>query len=555
LTTTDVDAEAQDAALWREAVDSALAQDHAVLAHTRRDFGRSPGYPTTRRSRSVGGRPNLLEAVVLVGALAVGVVQRLELMRGPLGYIDLDEATAGIAAREFFTNPSVFFPSQPYGGTPETFLVGVVHALFGTGQVQLKIIPILLHLGACGFVWGAARRVVPSRAGQLAAPILLWLGPAAGVWESTKERGFYGAAIFVAAAIVWLVARIEHRPTRRDLIAFGLLAGAGWWISPLLLLVVFPATAWLLSREPTRLDDWKLVLPAAVLGALPWIGWNAVNSFESMRQPPTLGTDLFSRFGDGVGKLAVLIGVETAWDADRALVPMARFVAVGIVLAALVVCFVRHPSTGASLSGVLVVGYLLMYPLANNVGSVGADPRYLYPMAPALALLLANLVPTGRWFPAPLGAAAVAAVVVATTSWGITGMEQARGTDARFLEAAGTDDVIDLLRERGVDIATTDLAGTQITYATAGEVRASSFAVPRFAELECLMSVEEPSTYVLDNHLASNVRNLEWYLATEEIDYEKRVVGAWTVVFVDEWVPPWEAGLGMLLGVVSPPEC
>ncbi|NLD75105.1 MAG: hypothetical protein GX643_00410, partial [Acidimicrobiales bacterium] len=55
--------------------------------------------------------------------------------------------------------------------------------------------------------------------------------------------------------------------------------------------------------------------------------------------------------------------------------------------------------------------------------------------------------------------------------------------------------------------------------------------------------------------LASNVRNLEWYLATEEIDYEKRVVGAWTVVFVDEWVPPWEAGLGMLLGVVSPPEC
>ena len=105
-----------------------------------------------------------------------------------------------------------------------------------------------------------------------------------------------------------------------------------------------------------------------------------------------------------------------------------------------------------------------------------------------------QLVRAGYHVQMALAAGVVAAVVVATTSWGITGMEQARGTDARFLEAAGTDDVIDLLRERGVDIATTDLAGTQITYATAGEVRASSFAVPRFAELECLMSVEEPST-------------------------------------------------------------
>ena len=226
-----------------------------------------------------------------------------------------------------------------------------------------------------------------------------------------------------------------------------------------------------------------------------------------------------------------------------------------MVLAAIIVSFGRNPRTGASLSGVLVVGYLVLYPLANNVGTVGADPRYLYPMAPALALLLANLVPMARWLPAPVSAVVVAALAAATTGWGLTGMEDARGTDVRFLEAAGTSEVIALLEERGVEFVITDLAGTQITYATGGRVKASSFAVPRFSELECLMLDERPSTYVLDNALAQNVATLDWYLTLNGIDHEKRVIGAWTVVFADDWAPPWKAGMGMLLGVVQPPEC
>ncbi len=539
---------------WRVAVDEALGDpDATVLAKARREIGRSPGYPSLRRRREVGPQPSVLEGIVLLAALAVGAVQRWNVVHGPLGYIDLDEATAGIAARQFFSEPSVFFPSQPYGGTPETFLVGIVHALFGSGPIQLKIVPVLLHLGACFFIWGAARRVVPGRAGQLAAPIILWLAPAASVWESTKERGFYGAAIFTAAALVWLAARIDHRATRADLIWFGVAAGVGWWISPLLLMVALPAAAWVLARDPARLDHWPFVVPAAVVGALPWLAWNAVNGFASMRQPPSLGTDLLSRFGEGVGKLAVLTGLETPWDPDRALVPMARFVAVALVLVAMVVAFARHPGTGASLAAVVVIGYLLMYPMANNTGTVGADPRYLYPLAPALSLLLAGLVPSWRWLPVPAMAGLAASVAAASASWGLTGLAEVRHTDDRFLEAAGTTEVVELLEARGVDFATTDLAGTQITYATEGRVQASSFAVPRFDHLERLTLEPRPSTYVLDNGLAHNVRNLEWYLATNGIGYEARTIGDWTVVFVDEWVPPWEANLGTLMGVVRRP--
>lgn len=523
-----------------------------------------------------------VEIAVLAIALVVGLVVRWHLVQGPLGYIDLDEATAGIAGRRFFSHPAVFFPAQPYGGTPESLLVGLVHLVSGSGTIQLKLPAVALHLAACVLVWDAARRVVPSRAGRLAAPILLWLGPAAGVWESTKERGFYGAAILAAAALLAMAARIDRRPSTNGMIGFGLLVGLSWWISPLLLLVIVPVTAWLLARDPVRLDHWPRVAVAAVAGASPWLIWNVLHGFKSLRQPPSLGTDLIDRFGDGMAKLAVLTGLETPWDPSRTLVPGARVLAIGIVAVAVVLALLRHPETGSSLAGVVVLGYLALYPLANNTGTVGPDPRYLYPLSPALALALACLIPTGRPPRAraetvPVGgelnpglegggerrepSAYVAAVVVGTvavatwalTAWGITGMVAARGVDPRFLEARGTTEVIDVLEERGVEFAITDLAGAQITYATNGRIKASSFMVPRFGDLERGMLVERPSTYVLDDSLGGNASRLELWLALNGVEYHRERYGEWTVIFAEEYVPPWRAGLFTLQGPVQPP--
>lgn len=515
------------------------------------DGASRPTRPTATRPGPATLTP--AELGVLGSAFVAGLVLRWQVVTGPLGYVDLDEATAGIAAREFFGHPMVFFPGQPYGGTPETVLVGLVHLVVGSGPVALKIVPALLHLLACVLVWDTARRVVPSRSGQLAAPVLLWLGPAVGVWESTKERGFYGAAIVVAAALIWLTARIDLRTTRRDVIAFGVCVGLGWWISPLLMLVAVPATVWLLVREPERLGLGVVAAPAALLGALPWIGWNVLNGFASLRQPPSLGTDLITRFGDGLAKVAVLTGLETPWDPSRTLVPGARIVAVVLVGVAVVGAFLRHPSTGASLSGALVLGYLLMYPLANNTGTVGADPRYLYPMLPALALVTACLLPDPASGRGAFRAGVVLVLVTALTSWGLAGLDEARSGDQRFLEAAGTTEVIDLLEERGVTFATTDLAGAQITYATEGRIKASSFAVPRFPELERLTRVRQPSTYVLDARLYGNAERLERWLFFEGIPFERVRQGVWVVILVDRWVPPWSPGLVTLLGPVERP--
>lgn len=494
-----------------------------------------------------------LEWGILSVALVIGFVVRWNLLAGPLGYIDLDEATAGIAAREFFGSPSVFFPNQPYGGSLELGLAAMVHLVAGSSQLVLKLTPMLLHLAAAGFVLGAARRVVPSRAGQIVAPVLFWCGPAFGVWESTKERGFYGVSVVLAAALVWLAARIDAEPNRRDVIAFGLCLGLGWWTTPLLALAAVPIVAWLLIRQPELLNRSGVVAAAALVGASPWLIWNAFGGLASLRQPPSFDTGLGDRFGDGVAKLAVLTGLETPWDPDRMLVPEARVVAVLLVGVAIAVGFLRRRESRAGLPAAVVLGYVLLYPLANSTGTVGPDPRYLYPVLPGLALAVAGLIPASRWADGAVRAVVVSAAVIGVSHWGITGMEAVSDHDARFLNARGSGDVVAFLEDREIDFAITDMAGTQITYVTGGEIRASSFAVPRFLDLEREMLVDRPSTYVLDDHLGGNAGRLATWLEERSIPYERHRFEVWTVITIDRWVPPWEARLVTMKGLVEPP--
>ena len=65
-----------------------------------------------------------------MGALGVaflaGVGLRWYLLTTDLAYVDVDEATIGLQARDFLTSPDVFFPAQPYGGSLEVPFVAVL---------------------------------------------------------------------------------------------------------------------------------------------------------------------------------------------------------------------------------------------------------------------------------------------------------------------------------------------------------------------------------------------------------------------------------------------
>ena len=163
---------------------------------------------------------------VVAATFVAGVVLRIWVLGSPLGDVDIDEATMGLQAQAFLDgHPAVFFPTQGYGGTAETALVAAAFAVFGEGWLALKRVALVLHLAAAVLTWRAACRLTSSTLGRLTPPMLLWVGSAYGIWESTKARGFYGVAIVLAAAVLLLVARLHEHPSRIDMAGLGLCLG------------------------------------------------------------------------------------------------------------------------------------------------------------------------------------------------------------------------------------------------------------------------------------------------------------------------------------------
>ena len=286
--------------------------------------------------RIVGGF-SLPELVVLATALVAGFVLRWNVLDSSLGYVDWDEATAGILARDFFHDPSAFFPQQAYGGTAEIIIVAVLAQLGADGALALKLVPLALHLAAAVICWRITIRVIPHRLGQLAVPVIMWCWPAYAVWASTKERGFYGAAIVLAAALVLLVLHADDDPSPRRVAILGLAVGFAVWTTPLLMFVIVPSLAWLSVRQYAAWRRLPFAALGAAVGAAPWIVWNLFNEWESLEQPSALGVSVATRADLAAHRMPGLFGFETPFDPDRDLVPGAFVLTVIVVLALLAV--------------------------------------------------------------------------------------------------------------------------------------------------------------------------------------------------------------------------
>jgi len=185
----------------------------------------------------------------------------------------------------------------------------------------------------------------------------------------------------------------------------------------------------------------------------------------------------------------------------------------------------------------------VLYPVIKSTGTVGFDLRYLYLLLPALSLLVGTLMPNVRGVEKrALLLACLTALAAGTSYWGLIGLRAASSSDTTFLAAPGLDMVINRLEEEEVTRVTTDGAGTQITFATGGRIRASSFAVPRFEELEEVPWVKGRSTFVLTRG-SDNIGRLQGTLDTRDLSYRREVYGDWVIYFLDSWLPPSRAGL------------
>jgi 4-amino-4-deoxy-L-arabinose transferase-like glycosyltransferase len=260
-------------------------------------------------------------------------VLRVVVYRSSLGVLDGDEAVWGLMARHFLDGEfSVFVWGQGYGGTLEVFPTAALFALLGTSTLAIRIVPIALTALAAVIVWRVGRRTVGEPAARIAA-VLLWVWPPYLVWKSERAHGFYGSGLVLASLILLLVVRLAERRSRVDAALLGLVLGLGWWQTPQIVPIAIPACVWLLWRKPTIWRDVWLVVPAALVAALPWLVSNLRHDWWSF-DVASGQTPYPARLRGFVSAtFPMALGIRIPWTSEWLFgVPLVGLVYVGLVV-------------------------------------------------------------------------------------------------------------------------------------------------------------------------------------------------------------------------------
>jgi hypothetical protein len=367
---------------------------------------------------TVADRPRLrrvlLHPAVAVIALA-GALVRVWILLSPHGTMNADEAYTGLQAIDITRgHMAIVIGGAAYTGTLDTYALGPILRLTGQHVVTLKLMSPVLWAAAAVIVIGGARRWTTDRTALLAGA-LTWLTPGALAILSTRGYVAYALGFALVAATLWMGAvMVDHEtPTLAECVAFGGLAGLAFYTHPMFSAVVGPVAVVVGLRHRRRLrETWLPTAAAALAVNLPFLLWNAKNSWPSLDQPPTPESTYTGRLrGFFVGLLPRDLGLRRIADGDWVLGrPVAALVVVAVLLIAAYGAFVlvrADPWRGAVLAAPLVFSWLLMAALSNL--SYVDDGRYGIIVFPVLVLCFVaglapvlRLLPTSAWM---LGAA------------------------------------------------------------------------------------------------------------------------------------------------------
>jgi 4-amino-4-deoxy-L-arabinose transferase-like glycosyltransferase len=332
-------------------------------------------------------------AFVVIGIIiAVGL--RIWILAGPLGAVDQDEAVSGLMARHFqHGHLSVFFWGQTYGGSQEAMASALVFAIVGSSGVALKVVPMLGYAAASWLVWRIGRRTIGEPQARIAA-VLFLVGPAFFVLRSTRAYGFYATGLVACAAVMLAALRLRERPSTRELAWLGFVIGVGWWATPQVVFVVVPTVVWLVARAPGLLRRAHVAAAGALVGSAPWLLWSATHGWASLRvsfemEGNTYGSHL-RHFWNPL--LPEALGLRVPLAGDWLPGPVVGTIAYGVLLAGFAFLLWKRPPR---LELLLVVALAYPFLFAVSPASFYTDePRYLFLMAPVLALLLARPLST-----------------------------------------------------------------------------------------------------------------------------------------------------------------
>ncbi len=414
------------------------------------------------------GRVPLTGALwTLLGVLTAGVLLRLWFLGSEIGTLDGDEAVTGVMAQRILDGDHyVWFAGQRYMGTIEQYLQALSLAILPDTPTTLRLPQVALAVATALVCFAIARRATASAGTGVVAAAAFLFGPLGSLTWTTRSRGAYAIATFAAVVGVWAALRISDEPRRWVwLSVLGGACGVAAWCQPIAGWLLVPAVVAAAGAVGWR-SLGRAALPfvgGAVLGALPMLIDTIANGLPEITASGAPATVAQRSERVTLDLLPSFLGAKIVggWLVER--LPLA-VVVVGAVMALGAAIWERRRGLVAlvtlrarAVQAVDVV--LLAFPVAavvyalSSSGNFGDDPRYLTPLYPALALLVA--LAFARWRRA--GPLVLAGFLV----WSIAGiaLSERRAVNGREFSAqvsptgwpdSGiTRDAVDVLADRG----------------------------------------------------------------------------------------------------------
>ena len=332
--------------------------------------------------------------IALLVAACAGVALRIAYYESRLGAPDSDEAVWGLMARHVLDGEfRTFFWQQAYGGTQEVFLTAPVFAAVGSSILALRAVPFALEIVAGFLIWRVGRRTIGEPAAAIAAAI--WC-----IWPITKlpklghQDGFYASGVVYCALILLLTLRLRERPGAARAALLGLVFGLAFWQTSQVVPIEVASLLWLLWKQPSAFRFAWAAAPTALLGALPWIVWNAGHGWASLSVAGG-NTPLINRYRGAVdGSVPLILGLRVPITSEWILpAPASQAIYLGLLgLFAYAAVRLRHRDTSLLYATVCV--FVVMLPLSPQAWRT--TETYLTILTPVLALLVAQLGGTAR---------------------------------------------------------------------------------------------------------------------------------------------------------------
>ena len=324
--------------------------------------------------------------------LVTGIALRVWIYLSVLGRPNSDESVVGLmvmhAMRGDFTT---FFWGSAYGGPQEVLLSVPVFVVAGSNYLALRVVPIALTAVTALIVWRVGRRTIGEPAAAVAGG-LIWVWPPFNLFQLTQMQSFYATDVFYCALLLLLALRILERPDRLRVGLFGFVLGLAFWQTSQIVPIALPVIAWTIWKQPRALRHLWVAAPLAVLGALPWIVWNAEHSWASLSVHTSLAAYRESLRLLASPILPMTLGLRAPFGANPVIPSVPVVILIYAALLGLgVYGGIRARHRSASILYVVAACFPLLYAIDRRTSFIEGWPQYTVVVTPVIALLLAQL--------------------------------------------------------------------------------------------------------------------------------------------------------------------